>query len=382
VIFLTNKVMLIGLGRVGENALSLLARNPGVISIIAADKREEYSKNIVNSTIVAAGNEGYYPNISFRRVDLNDIKGTSELLKDVTPDVILNVATLMSPWILSKLPPKTHRKVIQAGGLGPFLPLQTVLIYKLMQAVKRAGIITHVVNASYCDIIHHLLGKVGLAPTTGMGNIDTLVTSVKKVVGDELQISMKNIKVFMIAHLSIFGYANEFGVLGAPKPFLKIMVNDKEETDRFNVEELIIQAVRTPGTLIPAVAAKRAASSGVKIVKALLNDAGEFLHAPGPNGLPGGWPVWINAQGVEVVLPKEMSMDKGLRIIEGQHKLAGVEKICEDGTVVFTEKTVKIMSETFGYNHEKMRLSEAEKMAAELISRFEARVSEGVAKTQ
>jgi len=83
----------------------------------------------------------------------------------------------------------------------------------------------------------------------------------------------------------------------------------------------------------------------VKNILAILNDTRELTHAPGPNGLPGGYPVRLSAKGAEVVLPEELSLEEAVRINEEAQKFDGIQEIKNDGTVFFTEKAVKIMRE-------------------------------------
>ncbi len=39
----------------------------------------------------------------------------------------------------------------------------------MMQAVKKAGIKTHVVNSAFPDLVNPVLGRFGMAPTVGIG---------------------------------------------------------------------------------------------------------------------------------------------------------------------------------------------------------------------
>ena len=115
------------------------------------------------------------------------------------------------------------------------------------------------------------------------------------------------------------------------------------------------------------------AASAIKNMLAILHDTNELTYAPGPMNLPGGYPVRLSLKGSKVELPEDISLDEAVQINEESQRLDGIEKIESDGTVIFTEKTVKIMKEMLGYECEKLRLEECGKKAKELLSAYKNR---------
>lgn len=111
-------IFIIGLGALGTSVLQQLACTPRISKIVAADIDEKRGKEIVDYTISGAAISGFYPDIRFVKIDLFDIEGTTELLKEVEPSLILNVTTLASWWFPHLLPIEIGRKVLEAG-LGP-----------------------------------------------------------------------------------------------------------------------------------------------------------------------------------------------------------------------------------------------------------------------
>lgn len=94
------------------------------------------------------------------------------------------------------------------------------------------------------------------------------------------------------------------------------------------------------------------------------------LHAPGPEGLPGGYPVLVGPRGVRVPAIKDLSRQAAIEINEASHKFDGIETIGPDGTVIFSDQTVEIMSTELGYHCQQLPPSEIEGRAAELLERF------------
>jgi malate/lactate dehydrogenase len=359
------KVMIIGLGNIGNYGLEFLARTPGVASIFTADIDKTMGLSKTHNVSLGAAHMGFYPNIEFVPLDLFNIEETASLLGRITPDVVWSCVTLQSWWVISELPEDLYKKLRVVAGIGPWLPMHLVLTYKLMQAIKLSGIKPHVVIASLPDMTCPVLAKVGLAPTIGLGNIDNFIPEIKKVVGNKLGIPMRNVTVCMIGS-HVVRTAFKFGMKNIPY-YLRVFAENKDVTKEFNHDQLLFDAA---SLVIGWQGDSKVAASGVKNVLAILNNTGEFTHSPGPQGLPGGYPVRLSANGAEVVLPEGLSMKEAVRINEEGNRLDGLEKIEEDGTVVCTENAVNLMKELFGYDCRRIKIEEMEGTAKELRIRY------------
>ncbi|MFQ6080937.1 MAG: hypothetical protein ACE5OW_04650 [Candidatus Bathyarchaeia archaeon] len=359
-------IFVIGLGALGTSVLQQLARTPGISKIVAADIDEKRGKEVVDNTISGAAISGFYPDIRFVKIDLFDVEGTTELLKEVEPSLIFNATTLASWWFPHLLPTEIGRKVLEAG-LGPWIPCHLTLTYKLMQAVKKSGLDVPVANASYNDAVAPILSKVGLTPTVGGGNLDLLVPKIKKVVSEKLKVPMREVTVFLLAHHAVITTVGK-----APFRY-KILIRDKNVTDKFTAEEIrraIPPLYRIEERWVGAPLQYDIAASFVKNMLAVYFDTNELSHAPGPRGLPGGFPVRINAKGVEVVLPEELTLDDAIKINEEAARFDGIEKIKDDGTTVLTDKAAKLMKEALGYDCKQFKLAECAEKAKELVSLY------------
>ena len=160
-------VMIFGLGDLGGHVLEFLARVPNVPKIVAADINEDWGIRKTNCAIGGASQFGLYPNIEFIKLDAFDIDRTATVLKEIQPSIIYNSMTLQSWWVITRLPQDAY-KAIDEAHYAPWYPMHFVPVYKMMQAVKRSGIKTHVVNAAFPDLVNPALAKIGLAPTVGV----------------------------------------------------------------------------------------------------------------------------------------------------------------------------------------------------------------------
>ncbi len=356
------KIMIIGLGGIGNYALEFLARTQGIDSIFTADIEKEVGQSKTHNAMLGAAQMGFYPNIEFIHLDLNNIERTASELHRISPDVILSCVTLQPWWVISELPEDLYIKLRLIAGLGVWLPMHLVLNYKLMKAIKIAGINTHVIVAAFPDAVCPTLGKVGLAPTIGLGNLDNFIPEVKKVVGKRLGLPARNIFVYMLGCHALRTIARYGNIHDAPY-YIKILAENKDVTGEFDTDQLL----KDSANLVEKWRGdSRVASSGIKNSLAILNNTGELTHSPGPQGFPGGYPARLSSKGAEVVLPEGVSMEEAIRINEEGLKYDGIEKIEDDGTVVCTEKAIQFMKEIFGYDCSRIEIEENEEKAKEL----------------
>jgi len=367
------KIMIVGTGWIGGLILEFLARIPGVPKIIIADNNEDFALgNVYTSQVdIGIGNmysalggavhQDLYPQIEFTYLDLTHGEETTETLRSIHPDIIIHCATLGAPRNTRKELPKDIYEKLMSAGFSIWLPFHLTLTYKLMKAIKNANISPYVVSAPFPDLVNPVLGKIGLAPTVGFGNIDNSVPAIKMLVAKHLKIPMQDILIYLVAHHSIRPIFLHKGIIKGLPYLLKIFVNGKDVTAEFDTDKLLSESRITPGIT---------ASSGIKNAFAILNDTGLLTNAPGPAGLAGGYPVRLSKKGAEVELPPGITMKEAIKLNEQGQELDGVEGIQEDGTVLYTKKTIKIMKEVLNYECKELKIEESENRATELKSLY------------
>jgi len=364
---MANSVMLIGLGDLGGWVLEFLARQEGIATLITADIREEYGRRKTLVAEISSAHMGYNKQFFFHKVDVTDIDATAELIKKYDPTVIYSSVSLQSWWISFLLPPKVHEKLEAHSGMGVFAPMHYLPTAKVMQAVKKSGSKAPVVNAALPDITGPVLEKRGLAPTVGQGNHDNLVAEIKKKVSDSEGVPFGEVTVFFVApHV----FNTRGSRTGAPF-FLKIIVRDRNVTDKYDVHSLISdRIIKAPAKQVSWLAHPLVAASSVKNIMAILNDSRLFTHSPAPNGLPGGYPIRLSANIVEVVLPEELTMEEAIRLNTEANKYDGWEEVKDDGTLVFTEAAYNAAKEVMGFECREVKFEDVEEMTKELNTAY------------
>jgi hypothetical protein len=88
--------------------------------------------------------------------------------------------------------------------------------------------------------------------------------------------------------------------------------------------------------------------------------------------LPGGYPVRLSADGAGVFLPGGITLEEAVAINEAARRGDGIERVEDDGTVIYTDRAVKIMKGVLGYDLAPLRFDDCDERAEELVARFKA----------
>jgi hypothetical protein len=364
-----NAIMIIGLGDLGGYVLEFLARIPNMPKIVTADINEDWGVRKTNSAIAGASQFGLFPDIEFRPLDAFDINQTAKILQEVNPSIIYNSMTLQSWWVITQLPQDAY-KAIDEARYAPWYPMHFVPTYKLMQAVRKSGIKTHVVNAAFPDVVNPALANIGLAPTVGIGNIDNLLCSLRLAGAKMLNASLRSITIYMVAPHFVSYYVSRYGNSAGAPYYLKVMLDDKDVTIDIGKEKLLANAVSLGKRAGGIKGHPVVASSVCRIIMGILFDRNELGHAPGPNGLPGGYPIKLSADGVKVFLPEGLTLEEAIKINNEAQVFEGVESIEKDGTIILTDKSAGIFKKLLDFDCKEYTVKNCEAKAKELDDRF------------
>jgi len=367
-----NTVMVFGIGEVGASSVHLLARQEGVSNIIACDKRMAVGSLLTDYAAVAAGNQGYNKTIKFEGCDVFNIDATAELIDKYNPDVILSNLVVLS-WKWPRLLP-TEIAHASEKTTATLLPGHLVAIKKLMQAVKKSGCNPICIQTSMPDTVNPILHKMGIGVLTGSGNIDNVATEIKRRISVDENVPMKDV----IPYLIVEHCTCTMGTRGLNIPyFVKIMIGDRDITEKYERDSYISDRIRSrrpaDGSSGPTIitSSVQAASSAVHVVSAILNDTNEFFHAPGPNGLIGGYPVRISAKGVKIELPQEINMEEAIKINTEAAKHEGFKEIKDDGTIIVTDEAYQLTKKIFGFECREIQPDDIEQWAKQLVKIFQ-----------
>jgi len=361
-----NKVLLLGIGDIGKQVLNFLVRDHKCPELLAGDFNEDVGRKRVNAAISNAAVMGLYPKVTFEKFDLSDVDRTAEQISKFKPDVVIN-GTVMQTWhVIRALPNEIYQKLSKAT-LGAWTPCQVALAYKMMLAIQKSGVKTRVVNTAFSCETNPMLGSVGLAPDIGIGNVELLQPGCRMIAAEKLEVPISMVQVYLVAHHLWWVYRREFGYQEGPF-WMKIMLNDKDVTSQFDTKQLLIESdeLYNPGPDFTVISA----SSTIKNMYALMDPVGIFTHSPAPQGLPGGYPVFISERGAEVYLPDGITLEQAIEINEKSQYLDGIAKIEKGGTVHYSDFTAKILKEMLGFDKPIWKVQESYEVAKELMGKY------------
>jgi len=366
-------IMLIGLGGLGSVVLELLAREEGLGRIVVGSRNVERSTARCNLARLGAMAQGYTPFISFVPLDLDNREAVAETVHREAPDVIVSTATMQTWWLPSLLPPE-QRAAIYSAGFGVWLPVHLTLTLKLMQALRDANYRGVTLTAPFPDVVNCVLGRLGLAPTCGLGNIAQFVPKVQLLAAERLGTPLEAVRVLMVAHHALGPAVVRSKVDRMPPYFLRIEhgriadIRGQDVTEAVGADELLVAPYRR--TAGPA-SHFLTAGSTVRLVRALLSNSGALLHEPAPNGLPGGYPVIVGNNSVEPAPIDGLTLEEAIDINERSHRFDGIERIEPDGTAVFCPEPADVLRDELGYDCDRLPPEESEARANELVARFQ-----------
>ena len=364
-----NTVMVYGIGVVGGEALEMLGRTEGIDRIVACDINEEWGEFRTNIAATGCIFQGFLKKWQFRQSDVTDIDATARLLEEVKPDAILTGLSTRGPRVLKAAPiTQDIRDKLWTVGFGWELPWQLILTAKFTQAVRKSGIQTHVMNSSFPEAVGAILWRhLGYGPTVGLGNVDRIAAAIARHVCNIEKVPLEDVTVYFVS-------SHALGIKGAKAGvpfFMKIQLGDQDITSKYDTVWLADwQGGCRPHIARRSVVYSITAASGIKNIMHMLRDTNKLTFAPAPNGLFGGYPVRLSAKGVEVCLPKELTLDQALKINVDAEKFDGIEMIKDDGTVVYTDESYGIMK-GLGYDCKELTPDEWERRAEEITQVYQ-----------
>jgi hypothetical protein len=320
-----NTVFFVGAGDMAERLAHGLAASGQArqIVLVNGSRRVEH--------VAAALASSYDVTVHAHITDGRNVAELARLMRRHRPDLVVQAASLMSPWALTGRSDPAALAFARAG-LAVRLPLQLPILLATMQATVEADYTGPVANLSFPDLTHPLLHRIGLAPTIGLGNVAMYLLRVRAALrraqGPEGELPL----------VRVAGqHGTVYSVMGAAAPTDPTMgpwVWVGDDTPERG-DDLAYQG----DAIAPSIAFNTiTAASSLPLLLALLPGAAPLRwSAPGPLGMFGGYPVRIADGAVELDLPDGVQLDDCLKMCGNAGRGDGIERVEADGTVHFTE---------------------------------------------
>ena len=364
-------VLVSGVGQLGGWALELLARTPGVERIVTVKRSPWQGPSWTTIAMLGSAIEGHTKQFEHRQADLADEQAVARLLAEVRPDAIVHSATVQSPRVLSGAAIDPGRRAeVRAATFGMWLPWHLWPAAQLTRAVELAGIETHVVNASFPDVVNVAIWRrFGHGPAAGAGNLEVCAARVLRYVMATTGRPAAEIDVALVGSHALLTRGTV-----VPHHF-RLTIDAADATEQVDLTaalstwpEVIDWHGSVPNSLY--------AGSAVKNALALVGTEPLETHVTAPVGLPGGYPATIGSGRVDLRLPPDLSAAEAVAINDRAARFDGVDRIEADGTVVYTADARAAM-ENLGYRCEAVGFDDLRERCEELQRLYRRLTSEG-----
>jgi hypothetical protein len=313
------KILVLGMGDLGVNIARLVVEN-GYSSACLLAGRSGAAEQWAQLLYLSTGRD-----VRGARVDGQDVEALKELFADFEPDVIVQCATLLSPFELARVGTPAALGILK-GGFALQIAAQLPVIRSVMQARQALGMSCPVINCSYPDVTNPMLAAEGLAPTVGIGNVGIMALRFERLIPGAGDGSLR-----VIGHHSQLSrsLAGEQGAAPIATPLVYLRGRRLEDG------ELVLQ----PGLQGGPTLNHLAAATVVPILRGLLDrEVVTETHAPGVAGMQGGYPIRFAGGEIQLNLPENLSVEEASRFNGLAAAGDGVERIGEDGTLFYTKE--------------------------------------------
>ena len=364
------KLLIVGGGNLCLQVLQILVpRNQFEFHV--ASRNLENATRSCNLVRLAALQQDVCVRIESWEMDLveSQIERNAETLARIRPDIILNCASLQSWRVITQLP-KASFDALDQAQLGPWLPMHLAPAYALMRAVKQSCPKTLVVNAAFPDAVNAVLYKAGMAPDVGVGNIANLVPATRSAIARMAQCEPSRVAVKLIGQHFFSHYVPRHGLPAQANFNLSYWIDGRDCSEEFDASQVFASVAEHFRRLGGVDGQYLTAMSAVSVVANLFADDEVHVHAPGPHGLPGGYPLKVGMGQVLLGLPYGVRREEAIAINEAGQRQDGIQAIRADGTVVFGSEQMNVMEQMLGFFMPEMKIQDAAERAQELGRKY------------
>jgi hypothetical protein len=308
------RVLILGMGDLGAQIARIVVENRFASSCLLAGNSPAAVQWAQLLQIVTESD------VQGRQVNALDPEALRKLFADYEPDLIIQCATLLSPFALAKSDLPAAKAVLQ-GGFALQASAQLPAIRNVMLAHRSLGFTCPVVNCSYPDLTHPMLAAEGLAPTCGIGNVAIMAMRLQRLIPGAASTRLR-----VIGHHAQLGRS-----LAGDGPAPLVYLGDCQLSE----EQLLLKTGLQGGSTLNYLAA---ATITPILIGLLRHKAVVETHAPGVFGLPGGYPVRIEGGEIHMDLPASISQARAVRFNSESAALEGIERIDESGTLFYNQQ--------------------------------------------
>ncbi len=332
-------ILMVGSGSVSETtcrALALSSSKPLKVAVLGRSKpRVEMITALANAMSGGISNKVEFIADTVNWESESDI---GDKIAKYSPRLIFHTATLQTPWdFLGDVKQTRWKQFVWEAGNAVVLPLQVQLVKRVAEIAKTMNPTPIMVNACFPDHTNPILKYLDLPITSGIGNVAMFAGCLRS------RYPQPEHKVQIIGHLYHY-----FKILGKThNPDLdgpRVWIDNQEIKD---VETTLSSAfhdlrfINSHGIIINELVGTNCA----ELLSALLGDTTVMTHAPGVNGLPGGYPIKVKNGQIEVDLPSSCNLEDAIALNKQGAYDMGTAVINDKGFSAYSSTATGLLKE-------------------------------------
>ncbi|MGO4670012.1 hypothetical protein [Bosea sp. 2RAB26] len=273
-------------------AFDIAATADDAVEVIIAGRNRERLNWLRTAANARAALFGKKARFATHAIDLLAPDASDALLAATDPRIVVQAASIQTSQVIAQSG-NAWTQLVAEGGLSATAVFQALISARVAAAITARGKPVTLVNCSFPDVVNGIIVALGHAVACGMGNV-AILSNV--FAGSAATSPGADLKV--LAHYqNLAAWRRRPEERGGRAP--RVWLDGAEVADvygRFADIQL------TPEPVIEI-----SGASGVPMLLAMAASRPWRGHVPGPNGLPGGYPVRLSDGALELDLPNALA---------------------------------------------------------------------------
>lgn len=349
---MAHDVLITGTGMfAGRIALDIAATAKTPVTVMIAGRNQMRLDWLRTAGNARAAMFGTLARFETHTVDLLEPGASETLLELCRPRLVVQAASIQTSTVISDSGSR-WTDLVADGGLSATAVFQTLISSRMAKAISNMSPDTKLINCSFPDVVNGMITAMGHKVLCGTGNI-AILSNV--FAGDRAHLPAGRMRV--IAHYQCLApwRLRREARAGCPAP--RIFIEDEEIEDPFAAFENC--------QLTPEPAIEISGASGVTLILALIGEQEWRGHVPGPNGLPGGYPVRLDSGELTLDLPGGISADEAIAWNEAFEQRMGLT--VQGGAVTYHGRLRELLIEEGSFHANGFDLADLESVCSDLM---------------
>ncbi|QPC44567.1 hypothetical protein HW532_18805 [Kaustia mangrovi] len=282
----------------GRIALDIAATAERPISVAIAGRNRDRLDWLRTAGNARAAMFGRPATFSTLEADLTEDGAAERVIAQTRPRIAVQAASVQTSMVISDTG-NAWTALVAEGGLSATAPFHAVITGKVARAIAEHSPETAFINCCFPDVVNGLIAAQGYNVLCGTGNVAILsnVFSGAKGISDP-------------ARLRVLAHYQNLAAWRRPSGERQGAVAPRVFLDGREIADVFEDFADVKLTAEPAIEVSGA--SGVTLIRAYVAGEPWVGHVPGPNGLPGGYPVRLEEGTLRLNLPDGLTQEEAV----------------------------------------------------------------------